>query len=104
MGHHRLWCRIQWGEYSVTSSGGIELSPGLQLGGAAGAFLPIGFPSLQHDLNSTRLQDSAALGLFALGYGTIPLVTSAFSEEVGRRPLYIISVICFTLLSMGIGL
>ncbi|KAF9461093.1 major facilitator superfamily domain-containing protein [Collybia nuda] len=65
---------------------------------------PLGFPSMIRDLNCTDLQATLGLSMFALGFGVIPLVTSAFSEEFGRHPLYIISTIGFSLMHLMVAL
>ena len=45
------------------------------------------------DLNCTTFQATLGLSLYCLGFGVFPLVTSAFSEEFGRQPLYYASVV-----------
>ena len=47
------------------------------------------------DLHCTEFQASVGLSVFTLGFGVVPLVTSSFSEEFGRLPLYIVSGIGF---------
>lgn len=64
----------------------------------------MGFPTMIADLNCTQFQATLGLSVFALGFGIIPLVTSAFSEEFGRQPLYIISTIGFALTHLMISL
>lgn len=65
------------------------------------------------ELQCTQLEAILGLGLYAIGFGLVPLVTSSFSEvcrrhsrlncssqlaqEVGRRPVYIFSSLMFTL-------
>ncbi|KIJ15136.1 hypothetical protein PAXINDRAFT_99665 [Paxillus involutus ATCC 200175] len=56
------------------------------------------------ELHCTELQTTLCLGLYALGFGVVPLVTSSFSEEVGRRPVYIFSTILFTLTQVMVAL
>ncbi|KAN0085674.1 Drug:H+ antiporter-1 family protein [Tylopilus felleus] len=53
--------------------------------------------SLTQDLHCTDLEAALGLGLYAVGFGIVPLVTSSFSEEVGRRPVYIFSSVMFAL-------
>ena len=55
----------------------------------------LGFPSMIRDLNCTEFQATIGLSLFTFGFGVVPLVTSSFSEEFGRLPLYIVSGIGF---------
>lgn len=56
------------------------------------------------DLNCTNLQATLGLSLYGLGFGLVPLVTSSFSEEVGRRPLYIGSLVGHTLMHLAVAL
>lgn len=44
------------------------------------------------------------LTLFVLGYGTGPMFLSTFAEapQIGRTPVYIFSVVAFTLLNLGV--
>jgi hypothetical protein len=46
----------------------------------------LGFPSMTKDLNCTDFQAAIGLSTYALGFGVVPLMTSSFSEEVGRIP------------------
>ncbi|KAH0834693.1 major facilitator superfamily domain-containing protein [Lanmaoa asiatica] len=71
---------------------------------AASSSFSISTPSLTQDLQCTKLQAALGLGLYAIGFGTIPLVTSSFSEEVGRRPVYIFSSVVFALTQVMVAL
>ncbi|KAG2346790.1 MFS general substrate transporter [Suillus weaverae] len=51
----------------------------------------MGYNSMIQDLNCTRFQATVAYCLYPLGFGIVPLFTSALSEEVGRRPIYLVS-------------
>jgi multidrug resistance protein len=42
--------------------------------------------------------------LFPAGFGVTPLITASFSEEFGRQPLYIVSIIGFMLMQIGVAL
>jgi MFS family permease len=64
----------------------------------------LGFPSMIRDLHCTELQATIGLSVFTLGFGVVPLVTSSFSEEFGRFPLYIVSGIGFFLMFPMIAL
>ena len=55
------------------------------------AVYDLGFPSMIRDLHCTEFQATIGLSVFSLGFGVVPLVTSSFSEEFGRLPLYIVS-------------
>ena len=50
---------------------------------------------MTRDLNCSRFQATIGLSLYALGFGVIPLITSSFSEEFGRQPLYLGSSLGF---------
>ncbi|TCD62574.1 hypothetical protein EIP91_006724 [Steccherinum ochraceum] len=67
---------------------------------ANGSTYALGFDSMTRDLNCTRFQAIIGLSMFTLGFGVVPLVTASFSEEFGRQPLYICSVIGFALMHL----
>ncbi|KAJ7147629.1 MFS polyamine transporter [Mycena crocata] len=52
----------------------------------------LGIPSMMRDTHCTNFQATLGLSVYALGYGVVPLFTSAFSESCGRQPLYLISL------------
>ncbi|KAG1734008.1 MFS general substrate transporter, partial [Suillus lakei] len=64
---------------------------------AASSSYSISYESMIHDLNCTRLQATLGLSLYAIGFGIVPLISSSFSEECGRRPIYIMSSALFLL-------
>ncbi|KAG1779255.1 MFS general substrate transporter, partial [Suillus placidus] len=64
---------------------------------AASSSYSISYESMMKDLNCTRLQATLGLSLYAIGFGIIPLISSSFSEECGRRPVYIMSSALFFL-------
>jgi MFS family permease len=64
----------------------------------------LGFPSMIPALNCTQFEATLGLGLYALGFGVTPLVTAAFSEETGRRPLYLVSAAGFGSMCLAIAL
>ncbi|KAJ6616963.1 MFS polyamine transporter [Mycena sp. CBHHK59/15] len=64
----------------------------------------LGFTSMMRDLNCTNFQATVGLSVYTLGFGIVPLVTSSFSEEFGRQPLYIGSAIGFTCMYLLIAL
>jgi len=55
---------------------------------------------MTRDLNCTTFQATLGLSVYCLGFGVFPLVTSAFSEEFGRRPLYCASVVGLLLMHL----
>ncbi|KAG6379526.1 major facilitator superfamily domain-containing protein [Boletus reticuloceps] len=71
---------------------------------AAASSFSISTPSLTYDLHCTELEATLGLGLYAVGFGIVPLVTSSFSEEIGRRPVYIFSSVVFTLTQIMVAL
>ena len=64
----------------------------------------LGSASMMRDLNCSRFQVITGFNVYSLGFGIVPLVTASFSEEFGRRPLYLISGIGFNLMHMMIAL
>ena len=56
------------------------------------------------DLHCTEFQATVGLSVFTLGFGVVPLVTSSFSEEFGRLPLYLVSGTGFFLMFPMIAL
>ncbi|KAL0579469.1 hypothetical protein V5O48_002510 [Marasmius crinis-equi] len=58
----------------------------------------MGFSTMIRDFNCTQLQATWGLSLYALGFGLIPLVSASFSEEFGRRPLYVVSALGFMMM------
>ena len=64
----------------------------------------LGFTSMIRDLHCTAFQATIGLSVFTFGFGVVPLVTSSFSEELGRLPLYIVSGIGFFLMFPMIAL
>ncbi|KAH7885759.1 MFS general substrate transporter [Phlebopus sp. FC_14] len=71
---------------------------------SASTSFSIGYQSMTRDLNCTQFQATVAFALFALGFGVVPLVTSSFSEEVGRSPLYWVCSLAFMLTELMIAL
>lgn len=53
---------------------------------------------MMKDLNCTNFEATMGLSLYALGYGIVPLVSSSFSEEFGRFPVYLASGLGFVLM------
>ncbi|KAJ7623748.1 MFS polyamine transporter [Roridomyces roridus] len=60
--------------------------------------------STLRDLNCTEFQATVGFIVYTLGFGIVPLVTSSFSEEFGRQPLYIVSAIGFMCMYLLIAL
>ncbi|KAJ7812625.1 MFS general substrate transporter [Mycena olivaceomarginata] len=66
------------------------------LTGATASAYSMGFPSMMRELRCTEEQAALGISMFCLGFALVPLLTSAFSEEFGRRPLYVVCTIVFT--------
>lgn len=64
----------------------------------------MGSPSMIQDLNCSDFQATLGLSMYALGFGVLPLVTSSLSEELGRQPLYLVSIVGFLLMHLMIAL
>ena len=64
----------------------------------------MGFPSMIKDLNCSPFQATVGLSVYALGFGVVPLVSSSFSEEFGRRPIYIASIIGHIIMHLMVAL
>ncbi|KIY44966.1 MFS general substrate transporter [Fistulina hepatica ATCC 64428] len=74
------------------------------ISGAIASSYNMGFSSMINDLRATTMQATVGLTLYALGFALAPLVTASFSEEFGRQPLYVGSVIIFSLMNLMIAL
>ncbi|KAF8524182.1 major facilitator superfamily domain-containing protein [Gautieria morchelliformis] len=74
------------------------------LSAAAGSSISLGFTSMLIDLNCTSEQAATALSVYCLGFGIVPLFTAAFSEEFGRRPLFLVSSVIFALMHLMMAL
>ncbi|KAJ8583933.1 MFS general substrate transporter [Rhizopogon salebrosus TDB-379] len=65
----------------------------------------MGSHSMIRDLNCTDFQENLAYCLYSLGFAIVPLFTSAFSEEVGRKPIYLVTAflgsMCFVLAALS---
>lgn len=47
---------------------------------------------------------TVGLSTYALGFGVVPLISASFSEEFGRKPLYMASGFGFVLMFMMVAL
>ena len=59
---------------------------------------------MTRDLHATRFQGTIGISTYTLGFALVPLVTTSFSEEFGRQPLYIISAIGCLLMHVIVAL
>ncbi|KAG0698233.1 MFS general substrate transporter [Suillus ampliporus] len=71
---------------------------------AASATFSMGYQSMMQDLNCTQFQATVGLSMWSIGFGTVPLITSSFTEEFGRLNIYIVSSFGFMLTEMMIAL
>ncbi|KAF8141955.1 major facilitator superfamily domain-containing protein [Boletus edulis] len=71
----------------------------------ASSSFAMGTESMVHDLHCTQFQATIALCVYPLGFALVPLFSTAFSEEVGRKPIYLVtafaSVLCYVLAAMS---
>ncbi|KAH0836438.1 major facilitator superfamily domain-containing protein [Lanmaoa asiatica] len=71
----------------------------------ASSSFAMGTESMLRDLHCTQFQATIALCVYPLGFALVPLFTTAFSEEVGRKPIYLVtafaSVLCYALAAMS---
>ncbi|KAH8104996.1 MFS general substrate transporter [Phellopilus nigrolimitatus] len=74
------------------------------LSAAGASTYAMGYTSMTHDLNCTVFQATVGFSTYALGFAITPLVTAPFSEEFGRQPLYVASILIFLLMQLGIAL
>ncbi|KAK7060038.1 MFS general substrate transporter [Favolaschia claudopus] len=66
------------------------------LAGTTASAYSMGFPSMMRELNCSEMEAALGIAMFCLGFALVPLLTSAFSEEFGRRPLFVVCTIVFT--------
>ncbi|KAF8624022.1 hypothetical protein AX17_007228 [Amanita inopinata Kibby_2008] len=77
---------------------------GTLLAASAASAYNLGFESMGRELHSSDEANISGLSVFALGFGLIPLVSASFSEEFGRKPLYIFSSAGFALMYLMVAL
>ncbi|KAI0039492.1 MFS general substrate transporter, partial [Auriscalpium vulgare] len=73
------------------------------LSAAAASSYNLGFDSIIPALNCTQFQATVGLAVYPLGFGIVPIFTAPFSEELGRRPLYIVSALGFMLMHLMVA-
>ena len=57
----------------------------------------MGVPTMVDDLHCSTFAATLGLSVYPLGFGVVPLFTSALSEEFGRFPIYIVTTFLFML-------
>ena len=77
----------------------VSTSSKLPLAASATSF-SMGASSMMRDLNCSKIEATLGLSLYCLGFGILPLFTSALSEEFGRLPLYYASITGFLLMHL----
>ena len=68
------------------------ISDVIPIASSSGAYA-LGFASMTQDLRTISFQATVGMSTYTLGFAVVPLVTSSFSEEFGRQPLYLVSAI-----------
>ena len=58
---------------------------------------------MTRDLHCSAYLATVGLSVYPLGFAVFPLFTAPFSEEVGRRPLYLLSAVGFTVFHIMVG-
>jgi MFS family permease len=71
---------------------------------ASSATYSMGVASMTRDLNCTTFQANIGVAMYPLGFSLVPLVSASFSEEFGRQPLYLGSIILFALSHVMVAL
>ncbi|KAI0027159.1 drug transporter [Vararia minispora EC-137] len=61
------------------------------LAGSSPSGYTSGYTTMVPELHTTTYLANVALALYPIGFGITPLFTAPFSEEFGRRPVYLIS-------------
>ncbi|EIM86546.1 MFS general substrate transporter [Stereum hirsutum FP-91666 SS1] len=84
----------KWLKWAIT----ITASMFTLLASANGATYTLGFDTMTVDLNCTTFQATIGVAMYCLGFGIVPLFSASFSEEFGRRPLYVVSSVGFMLM------
>lgn len=84
------------------------MSGGSGVGSLTAAFSSAAFAisgaSMCKELGCSTLHIEGGLALYAWGFAIFPMFLAPLSEEFGRRWTYIISVLCFCLLHLGMTL
>ncbi|KAF8626473.1 hypothetical protein AX15_004856 [Amanita polypyramis BW_CC] len=63
----------------------------------------LGISTMIQDLNSSHILAITGFSVYALAFAIFPLITASLSEEFGRRPLYIVSQVIFTVMYLMIA-
>ena len=59
---------------------------------------------MTRDLHTSNFKATAGISTFTTGYAIVPLLISSFSEEFGRQPIYVVTIIGFTLMHLVVAL
>lgn len=57
----------------------------------------IGEGSLQNDIGGTALKTASGFGIYVWGFALFPLLSTGVSEDLGRRPVYIVTGLLYWL-------
>ncbi|THH29523.1 hypothetical protein EUX98_g4677 [Antrodiella citrinella] len=75
----------------------------LALSVAGSSSYALGTPSMIRNLHASTFQATAGISTFTAGYSVVPLLISSVSEDFGRQPIYIVTVIGFTLMHLVVA-
>lgn len=70
---------------------------------AGSASYALGWPSMTRDLHASNFKATIGISMWTMGFAIVPLVISSLSEEFGRQPIYLVSVIGFCLVHLIIA-
>ncbi|THH29519.1 hypothetical protein EUX98_g4679 [Antrodiella citrinella] len=74
------------------------------LSAATASTYALGLESMTRDLNCTTFKATIGLSTYTLGFAIVPLIAASFSEEFGRHPLYVVTIVCFALMHLMVAL
>ncbi|EIW77022.1 MFS general substrate transporter [Coniophora puteana RWD-64-598 SS2] len=74
------------------------------LSAATSSAYSYGYDTMIAELGCTRMEATLGLSMFTIGFAIVPLVSSPFSEEFGRRPVYLVSAFIFLMSQIMIAL
>lgn len=81
----------------------LLFSNGIDLAASAPTYA-MGYTSMMRDLNASWIDVTWGLSLYSLGFALLPLFLSPLSEDFGRQPLYVCSMVLFALMQLAVAL
>ncbi|TFK56979.1 MFS general substrate transporter [Heliocybe sulcata] len=89
-----------WRKWYITVAGGLLL-----LNATFASSAPSGVaPQLIEEFGMSREVATLAISLFVAGYCVGPLLWGPMSEQVGRRPVFLVAFLCYTCFQVGCAL